>query len=89
MSLNILSSLAVTAAQQVPLSVPEASTRLDPLELFLDADIVVQAVMAGLIIASIAVWAISIAFSLRIGRLEGRAADYSSEFWETDRKSVV
>ena len=32
------------------------SARLDPLSLFLDADIVVQLVMLGLILASIWVW---------------------------------
>ena len=35
-----------------------ASTRLDPIRLFLDADIVVQLVMAGLLLASIWVWMI-------------------------------
>ncbi len=90
MSLNHLSSLAVSAAQQVSLDMQDASTRLDPVELFLDADIVVQAVMAGLLIASIAVWAISIAFSLRIGGLEKRVGEYKDEFWETrDREGML
>lgn len=93
MLLTQLSSLSIAAAAQVSLASPDAaevSTRLDPLELFLDADIVVQAVMAGLIIASIAVWAISIAFSLRISGLEKRAAEYNAEFWETrDRDGML
>ncbi|MBV7266209.1 protein TolQ [Erythrobacter ani] len=66
------------------------STRLDPLELFLDADIVVQAVMAGLILASIWVWTIIVAFSMRIGKLERRSSDYQADFWETrDREATL
>ena len=59
-----------------------APTRLDPLKLFLDADIVVQVVMAGLVLASIWVWAIAIAFSLRARRLEKRNAAYEDGFWK-------
>ncbi|MEM7666432.1 MAG: protein TolQ [Pseudomonadota bacterium] len=67
-----------------------ASTRLDPVELFLDADIVVQAVMAGLILASVWVWTIIVSFSLRIGGMEKRSRDYEDEFWETkDRDGVL
>ncbi len=57
-------------------------TRLDPVQLFLDADIVVQAVMAGLLLASVWVWMIMISFSLRIGGLERKTASYEEEFWE-------
>ena len=52
-------SLAVVAAA----SGAVGPTRLDPLELFLDADIVVQAVMLGLILASIWSWMIIISFT--------------------------
>jgi len=65
-------------------------TRLDPLELFLAADIVVQAVMIGLILASIWTWTIIVSFSLRTGRLESRSRDYEAEFWETrDREATL
>lgn len=65
-------------------------TRLNPLELFLHADIVVQAVMAGLILASIWVWTIIVAFSLRMKRIERRNRDYEHDFWETrDRESLL
>ncbi len=66
-----------------------ASTRLDPLELFLDADIVVQAVMAGLILASIWVWTIIVAFSLRIGGLEKKSRSYEADFWETTERDAM
>jgi biopolymer transport protein TolQ len=61
-----------------------APTRLDPVQLFLDADIVVQAVMAGLILASIWVWAIIVSFSLRMGKLKRAQLTYESEFWQAD-----
>jgi len=65
-------------------------TRLDPLELFLQADIVVQAVMIGLILASIWTWTIIVSFTLRASRLERASRDYESEFWETrDREATL
>ena len=66
------------------------SARLDPLTLFLDADIVVQIVMIGLILASIWVWTIIVAFSLRAGGLEKSSRGYEVDFWETkDRESLL
>ena len=56
--------------------------RLNPVQLFLDADIVVQAVILGLVAASIWVWAIIFAFSLRMGRVRSRCEDYEGEFWK-------
>ncbi|MEM6857945.1 MAG: protein TolQ [Pseudomonadota bacterium] len=77
MTLNLPSLLATSA-------------RLDPLTLFLDADIVVQIVMIGLILASIWVWTIIVAFSLRAGGLEKSSRGYEVDFWETkDRESLL
>ena len=73
--MSILATLAVTAATGTP-------TRLDPIRLFLDADIVVQAVMAGLLLASVWVWTIIVSFSLKLGRVRRRSADYEAGFWE-------
>ena len=58
--------------------------RLDPLKLFLDADIVVQAVMIGLILASIWCWMIIVSFSLRLAGLKKRSAAFEREFWQAD-----
>ena len=60
-----------------------APTRLDPVALFLQADIVVQVVMAGLILASIWVWTIIVSFSLRMARLERKSRAYEEEFWDS------
>jgi len=59
-----------------------APTRLDPVQLFLDADIVVQVVMGGLVLASIWVWAIIFSFSLRIGGVRRRCDSYETDFWQ-------
>ncbi len=59
-----------------------APTRLDPVELFLQADIIVQGVMVGLILASVWAWMIIISFSLKMGKLDAASRDYETEFWE-------
>ena len=75
--MSILATLAVTAS-----TAPAIPTRLDPIRLFLDADIVVQAVIAGLLLASVWVWTIIVAFSLKLGRVRKRSAEYEAGFWE-------
>lgn len=67
-----------------------APTRLDPVELFLQADIIVQAVMIGLILASIWVWMIIVSFSMRLGGLDKKSRTYEEEFWEQrDREALL
>lgn len=66
------------------LALAAAPTRLDPVQLFLDADIVVQAVMAGLLVASVWVWMIIISFGLRMAGVKRKSAGYEEEFWEAD-----
>ncbi|QYJ07703.1 protein TolQ [Qipengyuania flava] len=61
-----------------------APTRLDPIQLFLDADIVVQLVMAGLLLASIWVWTIIVSFSLRMSKLRKQSIQYETEFWQAE-----
>jgi biopolymer transport protein TolQ len=75
----------LTAAAASP-----AATRLNPIELFLQADIIVQAVMIGLILASVWVWMIIVSFSLRLSGLSGKSRDYEAEFWEQrDREGLL
>ncbi len=61
-----------------------APQHLNPLKLFLDADIVVQLVMTGLLLASIWVWTIIISFTLRMAGVKRRCAAFEEEFWKTD-----
>jgi biopolymer transport protein TolQ len=78
-------SFFLTLAAATPqIALEAAPTRLNPLELFLDADIVVQLVMAGLILASIWVWTIIVAFSLKIRSLTAKSRDYEDAFWQAD-----
>jgi biopolymer transport protein TolQ len=70
--MSLLNLLAVSSA---------APGHLNPVKLFLDADIVVQAVMAGLILASVWVWMIIISFSLRIGGIRRASRAWEQDFW--------
>jgi biopolymer transport protein TolQ len=58
--------------------------RLNPIKLFLDADIVVQTVMLGLLLASIWVWTIIITFTMRMGGVARRCDEYEEGFWEAE-----
>ncbi len=73
--MNALSLLAAASAAGAP-------THLNPVKLFLDADIVVQVVMIGLILASVWVWAIIISFTLRMAGVRKRSAAYEQGFWK-------
>ncbi|WP_374408257.1 protein TolQ [Pelagerythrobacter sp.] len=61
-----------------------APNRLDPVQLFLDADIIVQLVMIGLLAASVWTWTIIVSFSMRMGGIHRRASEFEAEFWRTD-----
>src|SRR3954470_6801523 len=85
--MTLLHSLA--AAATASSAAAGAPTRLDPVKLFLDADIVVQVVMAGLVLASIWVWAIILSFSLRMGSVNRRSDAYEEDFWEASELDGV
>jgi len=59
-----------------------ASAHLNPVKLFLDADIVVQLVMLGLLLASVWVWTIVVSFSVRLGAVNRADAAYEQGFWQ-------
>ena len=61
-----------------------APTRLDPVQLFMDADIVVQAVIVGLVAASIWSWAIIVSFWLKMAGVNKRARRFETDFMEAD-----
>ena len=74
----------MTTLSLLAAAAPIAPTRLDPVELFLDADIVVQVVIVGLVLASIWVWTIIVSFSLRMGRARSASSRFEQEFWSAD-----
>lgn len=55
---------------------------LSPVGLFLQADLVVKAVMLGLLAASIWTWAIIIGFSLTLKRVTRANEAYERDFWK-------
>ncbi|MEO6387192.1 MAG: protein TolQ [Croceibacterium sp.] len=67
----------------------DVPTRLDPLKLFLHADIVVQVVILGLVLASIWVWTIVVSFSLRMGKVRRRSTSFEEAFWEADQPEAM
>jgi len=81
-----MTALSLLAAAAGAIGAP---SHLNPVKLFLDADIVVQVVMVGLILASIWVWMIIVAFSLRMGSVNRRCAAYERDFWEYDREDML
>jgi biopolymer transport protein TolQ len=61
-----------------------APTRLDPLQLVIDATPVVQVVMGGLLLASLWSWMIIISFWLRIGKVNSACDKFEDDFWLAD-----
>jgi biopolymer transport protein TolQ len=55
-----------------------------PIQLFLDADLVVKAVIIGLALASIWVWTIIVSFVLKIRGINGQSEAFEREFWRTE-----
>lgn len=70
-----MTDLAYLAASGAP-------ARLNPIQLFLDADIVVQVVMAGLLLASVWVWMIIVSFRLRIRSVTAKCRRFEAEFFD-------
>jgi biopolymer transport protein TolQ len=68
----------------------KAAADLSPFALFLQADIVVKAVMFGLLLASVWSWAIILERSRRLSRLNGEAAKFEEWFWKAkDLDSIM
>jgi biopolymer transport protein TolQ len=57
---------------------------MSPLNLFLQADAVVKAVMLGLLLASIWTWAIIFTHSIRLRRINRGTDRFEREFWATN-----
>ena len=67
----------------------EVPSHLDPVQLFLQADIVVQVVMAGLILASIWTWMIIVSFSMRMGSVRSRSRAFEQDFWDAEKPDAL
>ena len=56
---------------------------MSPLNLFLQADVVVKIVMIGLLLASIWTWAIIFTHSIRLKQINRQTEKYERDFWAT------
>ena len=66
---------------------PEIAASTDmmsPLALFLHADVVVKAVMLGLLADSVWTWAIIFTHAIRLRRINRATERYEADFWATD-----
>ena len=57
---------------------------MSPLNLFLQADAVVKAVMLGLLLASVWTWAIIFTHSIRLRKINRGTESFERDFWETN-----
>jgi biopolymer transport protein TolQ len=62
---------------------------LSPFALFLQADIVVKAVMLGLLLASVWSWAIILERSRRLKTINAEAAKFEDWFWKADNLDAL
>ena len=66
------------------LGVSPTASLLSPVTLFLQADLVVKAVMIGLLLASIWSWAIILDRAARLRRIEREAKRFEEQFWKAE-----
>ncbi len=59
------------------------AANFNPLQLFLDADIVVKLVIIGLLLASIWVWTIIVTFIMRLGKINRLSDKFERDFWKS------
>ena len=55
-----------------------------PIKLFLDADLVVKAVIIGLALASIWAWTIIVSFTIKMSGISRQSETFEREFWESN-----
>ena len=72
---------AVPRGEVTGQSLGDAATSFSPVDMFLHSDIVVQAVMVALMIASVISWGIIFATALRLRKARGAADDFEAAFW--------
>jgi biopolymer transport protein TolQ len=61
-----------------------AASSMSPVALFMQADIVVKTVMAGLLLASVWTWAIIIGQAMKLRRAARGSAAFERDFWKSD-----
>jgi biopolymer transport protein TolQ len=79
MTSPLLFSLAAAAT---PAGGAAAPITLDPITLFMQADIIVKLVMIGLLLASIWTWTIILSFTLKLRSARKGCESYERAFWQ-------
>ncbi len=72
------------AAAAAPIPTAGNALTLSPIELFMQADIVVKLVMIGLLLASIWTWTIIVSLSARISRANKQCVSFEKDFWQAN-----
>nr|WP_164156765.1 protein TolQ [Sandarakinorhabdus rubra] len=67
----------------------KTAAELSPFALFLQADIVVKAVMLGLLLASVWSWAIMLERSRRLTRIDREAGQFEDWFWKSENLEAL
>ncbi|WP_029623597.1 protein TolQ [Sphingomonas sp. PAMC 26617] len=57
---------------------------MSPIALFLQADVVVKAIMIGLLLASVWTWAIIIGFVVKLGGIRRKIGAFEKAFWKAE-----
>jgi biopolymer transport protein TolQ len=65
-------------------ALPQAAPNMDMLSLFLHSGLEVMLVMIGLIIASIATWAIIIAHTMKMRKVNAASERFERDFWKAE-----
>jgi len=65
-------------------SLTASTSALSPIALFLQADIVVKCVMIGLLLASVATWAIILGNGFKLGSVFRKSKAFEAEFWKSE-----
>ena len=60
------------------------ATTLSPIALFLQADLVVKTVMIGLMLASVATWAVILGFLFKLGSTRRQITRFERDFWKAE-----
>ncbi len=76
--------IIAAATIPAPAAAAAAASKLDLMHLLLNAHWVVQLVIAGLVIASIATWAIIVSHVIKMRRLSAGSEKFERDFWKSD-----
>jgi len=66
------------------LAVSASTSALSPIALFLQADIVVKAVMIGLLMASVWTWTVILSGTMALGRALRASRGFEADFWKSE-----